>query len=371
MDTCERPGKADAAGAGVNTERVRRRDFVKLAGAGVAGALVGGAPSPGAAPDPSPARKMKVRTRDEKLGQIASNSYAVHDLFKWRYRPGPSEWKERYGEITLLDFPRFTRDTYPGVTKMDIWSSLFGDMEDPSQFTERSGRVEFDPESDSGKRYLDRLVARMAQAGVYATHISNNAPRHLASPDESKREEGIRCARVWVDCAKTLGCRSMRLNTGGPVIIPAARMGQGYPEAPDVVPHIRRAIDSFKRVTEYGAEQGVRITIENHWGLSSDPMIIRAIIQEVGNPFLEASPDFCNWLHEYLLYHGLEVLVPLAHSMCHAKRWTRFPDVDIARCVRILNDGHYDGYISLEYEAGGDQVQGTLKLLEDVLGALA
>ena len=72
-----------------------------------------------------------------------------------------------------------------------------------------------------------------------------------------------------------------------------------------------------------------------------------------------------------MLYHGLEALIPMATSMCHAKRWSRYPDVDIARCVRILNDANYRGYISTEYEAGGDPVAGTLKLMEDVLAALS
>jgi len=87
----------------------------------------------------------------------------------------------------------------------------------------------------------------------------------------------------------------------------------------------------------------VKVTIENHWGLAADPMNIRIIINEVANPYCEASPDFCNWEHEYMLYHGLEVLAPLATSMVHAKRWTRFPNVNIARCVKIMEDANYRG----------------------------
>lgn len=71
-----------------------------------------------------------------------------------------------------------------------------------------------------------------------------------------------------------------------------------------------------------------------------------------------------------MLYHGLEVLIPMTKSMCHAKRWTRYPDVDISRCVEVLNKAGYKGYISLEYEGGGDPVEGTLKLMEDVVDAM-
>jgi hypothetical protein len=46
------------------------------------------------------------------------------------------------------------------------------------------------------------------------------------------------------------------------------------------------------------------------------------------------------------------------------------PDVDIARCVKVLNDAGYKGFISFEYEAGGDPVEGTIKLMNDVADAL-
>ena len=42
--------------------------------------------------------------------------------------------KEKYGEITMLDFPQFTKDTFPGVTRMDIFSGLFGDVTDDTMF---------------------------------------------------------------------------------------------------------------------------------------------------------------------------------------------------------------------------------------------
>jgi hypothetical protein len=34
----------------------------------------------------------------------------------------------------MLDFPQFTKDTFPGVTKMDIFSGLFGDVTDDSMY---------------------------------------------------------------------------------------------------------------------------------------------------------------------------------------------------------------------------------------------
>jgi sugar phosphate isomerase/epimerase len=326
-------------------------------------------------------KKPKVRTREEKLKSMASNSYAVNILFKRRAsqqrteRPEVAELKQKYGELTLLDFPKFSKNTYPGVKAMDLWSSLFGDVTDDTMFTkiERDNQVrpgEFDPSSLSSKRYLDQLVKNMIANGVMATHISNNAPRNLADLNEDLRKEGIRVAKLWLDASKQIGVKSMRVNTGGPQIIPASVIQGGYPRNEQIVPYLKNAIESFKELADYGGKTGVKVTIENHWGLAADPANIIIILNEVNNPYCEASPDFCNWEHEYMLYNGLSLLVPRATLMVHAKRWTRFPDVDIARCVKVLNDNKYKGFISVEYEAGGNPVEGTLKLLEDVVGAL-
>jgi sugar phosphate isomerase/epimerase len=312
---------------------------------------------------------------------MASNSYAVNQLFKRRQlqqraeRPETVELKKKYRELTLLEFPQFTVDTYPGVKAMDLWSSLFGDVTDDSMFTRvnNNGQVrlgDFDPASVSSKRYLDELVKKMVSTGIMATHISNNAPRYLADLNEESRKEGIRVAKTWLDAARQIGVKSMRVNTGGPQIIPASVMEGGYPRNDEIVPFLKNAIESFKELADYGEKTGVKVTIENHWGLAANPVNIIIILNEVNSPYCEASPDFCNWEHVYMLYNALGMLVPRATSMVHAKRWTRFPDVDIARCVRVLNDAGYKGYISFEYEGGGDPVEGTLKLMEDVVSAL-
>lgn len=357
---------------------VRRRSFLKSAGIGMIGVA-----GMGTRLSAREVTKDEVipRSREERLKQMASNSYAVNKLFKRRpygsrpVSPETTELKEKYGEITLLDFPQFTLDTYPGVPAMDLWSSLFGDLNDDSMFTtrERNGRTylgDFDPEPLSSKRYLDELANKIAVSGLKAVHISNNAPRNVADLDEEKRKEGVRVAKLWLDASKHIGVQSMRVNTGGPRIIPASEIVGGYPQNMEIVPYLTNAIESFKEMADYGEKVGVKVTIENHWGLAANPINIRIILNEVNSPFCEASPDFCNWEHKYMLYNGLEVLVPMASSMVHAKRWTRFPDVDIARCVQVLNDADYKGYISTEYEAGGDPVDGTLKLLEDVVEAL-
>ncbi len=357
---------------------IRRRSFLKSAGLGMIG--VAGMGSLSSAKQ-TQGEEVIQRSREERLKQMASNSYAVNRLFKRRPRgsrpenPESLALKKKYGEITLLDFPQFTLDTYPGVPAMDLWSSLFGDLGDDSMFTTREYNsrtylADFDPGAPSANAYLDQLADKIAVSGLKAVHISNNAPRGVADLDEEVRKEGIRVAKLWLDASKHIGVQSMRVNTGGPRIIPASVIQGGYPQNLEIEPYLKNAIESFKEMADYGEKLGVKVTIENHWGLAANPINIRIIINEVNSAYCEASPDFCNWEHSYMLYNGLEVLVPMASSMVHAKRWSRYPDVDIARCVQVLNDANYKGYISTEYEAGGDPVEGTLQLLEDVVSTL-
>src|ERR1041384_7425032 len=139
-----------------------RRGFLKSAGvAGIAMA-------------PAQTAHSKPLTEKEKLARIASNTWPLRYLFKSRMGFGRGQMsegmKKKYGEITMLDFPQFTKDTFPGVTHMDLFSGLFGDVADDSMYVEvplmvgAATRVtrEFDPSSPSGIKWLEKLAARMA-----------------------------------------------------------------------------------------------------------------------------------------------------------------------------------------------------------------
>ena len=106
-----------------------RRGFLKTAGAGIpaTGMLL-------AADNHSNARML---TEKEKLARIASNTWPIRQIFKTRgtrTSPQTEEMKKKYGQITMLDFPQFTKDTFPGVYHMDLFSGLFGDFSDESMY---------------------------------------------------------------------------------------------------------------------------------------------------------------------------------------------------------------------------------------------
>src|SRR5438874_1944163 len=142
-----------------------RRDFFKATTATLGAAGLALAPARSAAARPL--------TETEKLARIASNTWPLRYLFKSRMNfgnnPKAAEMKKKYGEITMLDFPQFTKDTFPGVTRMDLFSGLFGDVTDDTMYVDVPLFVgaatrtshEFDPSSTAGKRWLEKLANRM------------------------------------------------------------------------------------------------------------------------------------------------------------------------------------------------------------------
>jgi hypothetical protein len=351
-------------------EALDRRDFFRTAGGGLtaAGMLL-------AAGESAAAQGLSEK---EKLDRLASNSYPLRSLFKSRPRgagrggagrgaaatgsgsgsapaasgtasqgrgsggnvPGrgmgdmtPEQMKAKYGEITMLDFPQFTKDTFPGIVHMDVWSSLFGDVTDDTMYAGRG----FDPSSASGRKWLERLASKLAQTGTTIHHISNNAPTGMAGPEEEARRAGIDVAKKWLDGAKIIGAKTMRVNSGGPSYLPAATRGpDGYPKNEEIGPYLKACIESFKEMADYGAERGVKVTLENHWGLTCNPVNMRIILDEVNHPFCEASPDYANWEHEYMLFSGLKDIAPYAHTTVHAKFWDRWTNNDIQRSTKIM-----------------------------------
>jgi sugar phosphate isomerase/epimerase len=365
-----------------------RRGFLKRASGGLATGLLASSSLPGQTQaDPiSHAGVQRPMMEKEKCARIASNTWPIRYIFKARGvilapKPEVEQMKKKYGEITMLDFPDFTKKTFPGVYNMDLFSGLFGDIEDDSQYVKSSiiGNngaahevTEFDPSSTSGKRWLEKMANKQVTTGTRCHHISNNAPRNICDLDAAKRKEGVEVAKKWLDGAAMLGAKSMRVNSGGPRIAPTPVADpSSYPKNSELAQYLTTCIESFKEMADHGGKVGVKVTLENHWGLTANPVNIRIIIEEVNSPFCEASPDFCNWEHEYLLFHALQDLAPYAHTNVHAKYWNRWKDPDVQRNVRIMMNSGYTGIFALEYEEGPwDGVEGAKYLYNEVLAAL-
>ena len=198
---------------------------------------------------------------------------------------------------------------------MDLFPGLFGDVTDETMyFPAVNGRPGgFDPLSASGQKWLEKLAGVLVKTGTKVQHISNNAPSNLAvyglPEEDEKRKAGVEMGKRWLKGCAVLGVKSMRMNSPqapGCSIRPnaiARGPGDGYPRNIDMVPMLAAAIESHKEMADVGGELGIKVTIENHWGLAADPTNIRIILDEVNHPYCEASPDFGNWEFDDMLVH--------------------------------------------------------------------
>ena len=381
---------------------VGRRDFFKAAGAGLTAA--------GVLLTPRERALAQSATEKARLDRLAGCTWPIRQLFKTRQTAGrgaappaaasataqssptvpanrdrttTAEMKQKYGEITMLDFPQWTKDNFPGVTRMDLFSGLFGDVTDESMFmpATEGGEAGFNPMSPSGRKWLDQLANVLVKTGTKVQHISNNAPVGLAdfgSPEaDARRKGGVAMGKRWLEGCAVLGVKSMRMNSPralGPQIRPnaTANGGDGYPRNLDIVPLMNASIESYKEMADFGGNLGIKVTFENHWGIAADPMNLRIIIDTINHPYCDATPDFCNWEHEYMLFNGLKALAPYSTSNVHAKYWDRWGDRnDVQRSVRIMLAGGFKGTFALEYEAGPlNGVEGAKYLYKEVLAAL-
>jgi hypothetical protein len=113
-----------------------------------------------------------------------------------------------------------------------------------------------------------------------------------------------------------------------------------------------RIVESCTRLADYAAPRNIKIAIENHGGLSSDPQWLVSVMKAVNRPNFGTLPDFGNFPPEVNRYDAVEMFMPFAKAVS-AKSMQIGPDglvqeTDFFRMMRIVRDGGYAGYVGIE-----------------------
>jgi len=252
------------------------------------------------------------------------------------------------GELDALDFPAFTKATF-GIDAVEYVNQFF-----------------MDKAEDQG--FLSALKQRCENNGVRSLLIMCDREGDLGDPDSTRRTTAIENHYKWADAAQYLGCHSIRVN--------AASAGSyddqtGY------------AADGLRRLSEFGAERGLNVIVENHGGLSSNGQWLAEVITRVGLENCGTLPDFGNFFitrdNEYDRYRGVTELMPFAKGVS-AKSYEfdaagNAVRTDFRRMLRIVLDAGYRGHIGVEWEGREPgEVEGihmTKALLERLRNELA
>ena len=191
------------------------------------------------------------------------------------------------------------------------------------------------------QRRLHELKRHCFRRGLHilGTAVGSN----FALADEAARRAQVQMTREWIDHSVTLGAPVIRV-FGGPI-------PQGATEAQA----FDWAIPCLKEVTDYGAERGVAVALENHGGITETADQVLRLVERLEGPWFGLNLDFGNFHQDP--YREIDRCAPHAITT-HVKRTMRGPSgpepVDYARVAEIMRRVGYAGYFSIEYEDRDD-----------------
>ena len=221
-------------------------------------------------------------------------------------------------------------------------------------------------ETAKSKSYVAELKKRADDLGVKTLLIMCDNPGQLGDSDEAKRTTAIENHYAWVEAAKELGCHSIRVN--------ARSNTKLTPEEQQ-----KLAADGLRRLSEFAAQHGLNVIVENHGGLSSDGQWLAGVMKLVDRKNCGTLPDFGNFRigegKEYDRYQGVDELMPFAKAV--SAKTHDFDDqgnethTDYFKMMDIVVKKHgYHGYCGIEYEGSKlsepEGIKATKKLLERV-----
>lgn len=282
-----------------------RRDFMKMAGAGVAAGMLLGLGAHAA-----PQRNYKI-------------SLAMWSLHK---SVGQGE-----GKLAMLDVPKLVRQDFD-IGAIELVSTML---------------------ASTDQAYLDQLAKNAADNDVKLLLIMIDNQGAIASDREEERQKAIDNHKKWIDIANGFGCHSIRMNWAG-----APEDAVQDPLRIKAV--IDRSVPGFRALADYGDTKGVNVTIENHGGASSHPEAVVQLMEAVDHERFGTLPDFGNYPPEVDPYLATDILMSYAKAV--SAKCYDFDDqtgletkLDYPRLMAIVADKHgYDGYVGIEYE--GDRL---------------
>src|SRR5215218_1004029 len=216
---------------------------------------------------------MSVKTRRQFLTQVAGatafgvlyNACASHkkvaattasvatDALGGFFEISLAEWSLHKAlfanKMTNLDFPVMAKQQF-GISAVEYVNQFFKDKAKDTA-------------------YLNELLKRCKDNGITNHLIMIDGEGGLGELDTAKRTQAVENHYKWVEAAKYLGCRTIRVNA----------FGEG--SADDV--H-KAAVDALNRLGEYAAKEAINVIVENHGGYSSNGEWISTLMKRINKP---------------------------------------------------------------------------------------
>jgi sugar phosphate isomerase/epimerase len=287
---------------------------------------------------------MATRREFVKQTMLAASALCMTPAFKpTSIKISLAEWSLhrglKGGTIDHLNFPSIAKKDF-GIDVVDYVNGCFG-----------SYKRDF-KEAGKDMAYLRELLKRSQDEGVTNHLIMVDEEGFLAVPEDKQRLTAVENHRKWIDAAKFLGCKTVRVNLHGP--------GKSDDKK-------AASIDSLSRLGEMAEPMNINIVVENHGSDSSKGFWVADVMRQVNKANVGTLPDFGNFCisHQwgttqgecdeiYDRYKGIEELLPYAKAVS-AKTYDfdangEQPKIDYKRLIEIVKKSGFTGLIGIEFE---------------------
>ena len=133
---------------------------------------------------------------------------------------------------------------------------------------------------------------------------------------------------------------------------------------------MERVIAGLRAAVKLAQAADIRLALENHWGLTTEPAAMLRLVQEVNSPWLGVCLDLGNFPPAQRLA-GVELLAPYAiHAHAKAGQFTASGEeanIDYPTELAILKQAGYCGPLVIEYEGEGDPAVGIQRTRDLVM----
>jgi sugar phosphate isomerase/epimerase len=264
------------------------------------------------------------------------------------------------GKIDHLDFSAIAKKDY-NISAVEYVNGFFGGK-----------NMDF-KEAGKNSAYLNELLKRSKDAGVFNHLIMVDDEGPLALPDDKVRLVAVDDHKKWIEAAKFLGCLTVRVNLHG----------DGTPDAKKAA-----SIDSLSRLGDFAKPMNINIVVENHGHESSNGAWVADVMKQVNRSNVGTLPDFGNFCLSqdwgttqdeckdyYDRYQGVKEMLPFAKGVS-AKTYDfdkngEQPKMDYKRLIDIVKASGFKGYIGVEFEGNTqpeeEGIRKTKLLLEKYL----
>jgi len=210
-----------------------------------------------------------------------------------------------------------------------------------------TGKPPLPPTVDYSRDTLNELRGARLRAGTQL--VCWAVDTDLTLTDADTRRAQLAHIATAIEVARFLGAPLLRITTGGK-------------EGDSAV--VGQAVDTLRSVLPAAMAGGVKLTIENHFGLSADPHALAEMVTALNSPHVGVCLDLGNF-REGEADEGIRLLAPHAVHV-HAKSYSFDADGEESRinygaALGTLRAAGYDGVLSIEFEGDGSPADGIRK----------